>query len=305
MFLMHISIRASDTKRAPAVPAGRARRAGTLVWLARHDRVSAAAMGFLLALVLLSLVGPPVTRYAYDREDLDALFQPPSAGHWLGTDQFGRDLLTRVLYGARVSLSVGASAVIGESLLGITWGTVAGFYGGVVDHVLMRIVDLLIAFPTILLAILVTGIFGPSLVNIVIALVLTAWPAMARTIRSEVVSIREREYVEGARALGASVPRILLRHVVPNVVHLLIVRATLDASFLVLAEATLSFIGIGVQPPRPSWGQMIYESFQYLGSHPWLVVIPATALSLTVISFNLVGEALAALMDPRYRRGRM
>ena len=301
---MHISIRASDTEGAPAVPAGRPRRAGTLAWLARHDRLSAAAMGFLLALVLLSLVGPLVTRYAYDREDLDALFQPPSAVHWLGTDQFGRDLLTRVLYGARVSLSVGASAVIGESLLGITWGTVAGFYGGIVDHVLMRIVDLLIAFPTILLAILVTGIFGPSLVNIVIALVLTAWPAMARTIRSEVVSIREREYVEGARALGASVPRILLRHVVPNVVHLLIVRATLDASFLVLAEATLSFIGIGVQPPRPSWGQMIYESFQYLGSHPWLVVIPATGLSLTVISFNLVGEALAALLDPRYRRGR-
>jgi peptide/nickel transport system permease protein len=301
---MHISIRASDTEGAPAVAARRAGRAGTLARLVRHDRLSAAAMGFLLALVLVSLVGPLVTRYAYDREDLDALFQRPTAAHWLGTDQFGRDLLTRVLYGARVSLSVGASAVIGESLVGITWGTVAGFYGGVVDHALMRIVDLLIAFPTILLAILVTGIFGPSLVNIVIALVLTAWPAMARTIRSEVVSIREREYVEGARALGASVPRILLRHVVPNVVHLLIVRATLDASFLVLAEATLSFIGIGVQPPRPSWGQMIYESFQYLGSHPWLVVIPATALSLTVISFNLVGEALAAFLDPRYRRGR-
>ena len=301
---MHISIRASDTEGAPAVPARRAVRAGTVARLVRHDRLSAAAMGFLVALVLVSLVGPLITRYAYDREDLDALFQRPTAAHWLGTDQFGRDLLTRVLYGARVSLSVGASAVVGESLVGITWGTVAGFYGGVVDHALMRVVDLLIAFPTILLAILVTGIFGPSLVNIVIALVLTAWPAMARTIRSEVVSIREREYVEGARALGASVPRILLRHVVPNVVHLLIVRATLDASFLVLAEATLSFIGIGVQPPRPSWGQMIYESFQYLGSHPWLVVIPATALSLTVISFNLVGEALAAFLDPRYRRGR-
>ena len=301
---MHISIRASDTEGAPAVPARRAGRAGTLARLVRHDRLSAAAMGFLLALVFVSLVGPLVTRYAYDREDLDALFQRPTTAHWLGTDQFGRDLLTRVLYGARVSLSVGTSAVVGESLVGITWGTVAGFYGGVVDHALMRIVDLLIAFPTILLAILVTGIFGPSLVNIVIALVLTAWPAMARTIRSEVVSIREREYVEGARALGASVPRILLGHVVPNVVHLLIVRATLDASFLVLAEATLSFIGIGVQPPRPSWGQMIYESFQYLGSHPWLVVIPATALSLTVISFNLVGEALAAFLDPRYRRGR-
>ncbi len=296
---MHTSIRASDTESAQRTVARPA-----LLRLVRHDPLAAIAAAFLLVLVLVALVGPLVTRYTYDREDLDALFQGPQPAHWLGTDQFGRDQLTRIIYGARVSLSVGVSAVIGESLVGVTWGTVAGFYGGAVDHALMRVVDLLIGFPTILLAILVTGIFGPSLVNIVIALVLTAWPATARTIRSEVVSVREREYVEGARAIGASVPRILVRYVVPNVIHLLIVRATLDVSFLVLAEATLSFIGIGVQPPRPSWGQMIYTGFQYLNSHPSLVVIPATALSLTVISFNLVGEALSALLDPRYRRGR-
>jgi ABC-type dipeptide/oligopeptide/nickel transport system permease subunit len=268
------------------------------------DRPAAASAGFLVALVLLALGGPLVTRYAYDAQDLDALFRSPSAAHWFGTDQFGRDSFTRILYGARVSLSVGLAAVAGESLLGMTWGTVAGYYGGAVDHALMRVVDLLIGFPTILLAILVTGIFGPSLANIVVALVLTAWPGTARTIRSEVVAIREREYVDGARALGATTPRILLHHLGPNVVHLLIVRATLDVSTLVLAEATLSFIGIGVQPPHPSWGQMIYESFQYLDGHPLLLVFPAAALSLTVIAFNVVGEFLSRVLDPRYVAGR-
>ncbi len=300
---MPISILASDTDTTgssrAAPPGGWAR----VVRFARHDRVAAAGLVLLLVIVVLAVAGPMASRYAYDSEDLDSLFRGPSAAHWLGTDQFGRDTFTRVAYGARVSLAVGLSAVAGESLLGVAWGTVAGFYGGAVDQALMRVVDLLIGFPTILLAVLVTGIFGPTLTNIVIALIMTAWPATARLIRSEVVSIREREYVDGARAVGASVPRILARHVVPNVVHLLIVRATLDVSFLILAEATLSFIGIGVQPPRPSWGQMIFEGFQYLRTHPALVIVPATALSLTVISFNLVGEALAALLDPRRRRG--
>jgi ABC-type dipeptide/oligopeptide/nickel transport system permease subunit len=268
------------------------------------DKLAVACAGFLFALVVLAVTGPFATRYAYDAQDLDALFRAPTAAHWFGTDQFGRDSFTRIIYGARVSLSVGFAAVAGESMLGMTWGTVAGYYGGAVDHALMRVVDLLIGFPTILLAILVTGIFGPSLTNIVVALVLTAWPGTARTIRSEVVAIREREYVDGARALGATTPRILVRHLAPNVAHLLIVRATLDVSALVLAEATLSFIGIGVQPPHPSWGQMIYESFQYLDGHPLLLVFPAAALSFTVIAFNVVGEFLSRTLDPRYVAGR-
>ncbi|HLW47736.1 MAG TPA: ABC transporter permease [bacterium] len=268
------------------------------------DRLAAASAGFLFALVVLAVAGPLATRYTYDAQDLDALFRGPTAAHWFGTDQFGRDSFSRIVHGARVSLSVGLAAVAGESLLGLTWGTVAGYYGGAVDHALMRVVDLLIGFPTILLAILVTGIFGPSLANIIAALVLTAWPGTARTIRSEVVAIREREYVDGARALGATTPRILVRHLVPNVAHLVIVRATLDASTLVLAEATLSFIGVGVQPPHPSWGQMIYESFQYLDGHPLLLVFPAAALSVTVIAFNIVGEFLSRVLDPRYVAGR-
>jgi ABC-type dipeptide/oligopeptide/nickel transport system permease subunit len=268
----------------------------------RRDRSAAAAAAFLLSLIILALGAPWVSGYTYDRQDLDHPFRGPEHGHWLGTDQYGRDLLTRVLYGARVSLTVGFSAVAAESILGVTWGTVAGFHGGRLDAMLMRIVDLLIGFPSLLLAVLVTGIFGPSLVNIVLALTMTAWPGMARTIRSEVVALRERDYIEAALALGAPPVRVLARHLVPNVVHLLAARATLDVSALILTEATLSFIGIGVQPPRPSWGLMISESFQFLQSHPYLVIVPATALSLTVVSFNLVGESLAERLDPRQQR---
>ena len=268
----------------------------------RRDWPAAVAAALLAALALAAVGAPCLTRYTYDRQDLDHTFQGPQAQHWLGTDLYGRDLLTRILYGARVSLAVGGSAVAVESIVGVTWGTVAGFAGGRLDGVLMRVVDLFIAFPSLLLAVLVTGIFGASLVNIVVALTMTAWPAMARTIRSEVVALRERDYVEAARALGATSLRILRRHLVPNVMHLLAARATLDVSALILIEATLSFIGIGVQPPQPSWGLMISDSFQYLQSHPYLVIVPATALSLTVVCFNVVGESLGEWLDPRLRQ---
>jgi ABC-type dipeptide/oligopeptide/nickel transport system permease subunit len=276
--------------------------ASGLLRSARRDWPAAAAATLLVCVVVLALGAPWVTGYTYDRQDLDHPFHGPERAHWLGTDQYGRDLLARLLHGARVSLAVGCSAVAAESVLGVTWGTVAGFYGGRLDAGLMRIVDLLIAFPSLLLAVLVTGIFGSSLLNIVLALTMTAWPGMARTIRSEVVALRERDYIEAARAVGARAGRVLARHLVPNTVHLLAARATLDVSALVLTEATLSFIGIGVQPPRPSWGLMISESFQYLQSHPYLVIVPATVLSLTVVAFNVIGESLAERLDPRQRR---
>ncbi|HKV43389.1 MAG TPA: ABC transporter permease [bacterium] len=286
----------------PVLPPRAPRRSGILRALGR-DWPAGCAAAFLLLLVLATVGGARLTGYAYDHQDLDHTFSGPGAGRWvLGTDQYGRDLLTRILYGGRVSLAVGCAAVAAESVLGVTWGTVAGFYGGRLDAAMMRIVDLLIAFPSLLLAVLVTGIFGPSLVNIVLALTMTAWPGMARTIRSEVVALRERDYIEAARALGAPPARMLVRHLVPNVVHLLAARATLDVSAIVLTEATLSFIGIGVQPPRPSWGLMISESFQSLQSHPYLVVAPAAVLSVTVLSFNLLGEAIAEWADPKLRR---
>jgi len=297
------SIPASATELAARTTARAAARPPALLRWVRRDWPAAAAAGFLAILIVLALGAPWIAPYGYDRQDLDHALQGPGPQHWLGTDQYGRDLLSRLLHGARISLTVGFSAVAAESVLGVAWGTVAGYYGGAVDAALMRVVDLLIAFPSLLLAVLITGIFGPSVVNIVLALTLTAWPAMARTIRSEVVALRERDYVEAARAIGARPGRLLLRHVVPNAVHLLTARATLDVSALVLTEATLSFIGIGVQPPRPSWGLMINEAFQFLQSHPYLVIVPATALSLTVTAFNVLGESLAERLDPR-QRGR-
>jgi ABC-type dipeptide/oligopeptide/nickel transport system permease subunit len=257
---------------------------------------------FLLLVGLLAIFAPIVSQYDYDAQDLDHLFAGPERSHWLGTDQYGRDLLTRVFHGARVSLTVGLAAVLAESLLGVAWGTLAGFAGGRLDSVLMGTVDVLLAFPTLLLAVLITGIFGTTLVNIVVALMMTAWPGMARTVRSEVLVLRNREHVEAARSLGAAPLRILVRHLVPNTLHLVTARATLDVSAIILVEATLSFIGIGVQPPRPSWGLMISESFQFLRSHPFLMVVPATVLSLTVIAFNLVGQALTERLDPVLRR---
>jgi ABC-type dipeptide/oligopeptide/nickel transport system permease subunit len=293
------SIPVSATEPAAGARGRAAIRPPAFLRWVRRDWAAAAAAGFLTILIALALGAPWIAPYGYDRQDLDHALQGPGPQHWLGTDQYGRDLLSRLLHGARISLTVGFAAVAAESVLGVAWGTVAGFYGGAADAALMRIVDLLIAFPSLLLAVLVTGIFGPSLVNIVLALTMTAWPAMARTIRSEVVALREREYIEAARAIGARPARLLLRHLVPNAVHLLAARATLDVSALVLTEATLSFIGIGVQPPRPSWGLMINEAFQFLQSHPYLVIVPATALSLTVIAFNVLGESLAERLAPR------
>jgi peptide/nickel transport system permease protein len=285
----------STSPASPSAPHGAVGR-----WL-RRDPIAAAAAGFLVTLLALAVLSATLTGYAYDQQDLNHPFLGPSVAHLLGTDQYGRDLLTRLLYGARVSLAVGLTAVAIESFAGLACGIAAGFYGGRVDAILMRIVDVLIAFPTLLLAILITGIFGPTLVNLVIALALTASPGTARTIRSGVVGLRERDFVEATRSLGASSVRILIRHVVPNVIDLLVVRATLDVSILILAEATLSFIGIGVQPPRPSWGLMISDSFQYLGSQPQLVILPSVALCLSVASLNLLGESLAQTLAPGQR----
>lgn len=270
--------------------------------LFRRDLLAALAAGWLVVVVVMAVAAPHLTPYAYDRQDLDATLRGPSGAHMFGTDNFGRDLLTRIAFGARISLAVAAIAVGAEVLVGALWGTVAGLAGGRVDAWMMRVVDLLIAFPSLLLAILITGVFGPSLVNIIVALVSTAWPGMARVVRSEVVALREREFVEAARAMGARSRRIVGRHLLPNVLHLVAARSTLDVSAIILVEASLSFVGVGVQPPRPSWGLMINEAFAYLRSQPYLLIIPALFLSLTVISLNVFGEALADALDPHRRR---
>ncbi len=285
---------------AAAPPAGSLGRLASR--FVRRDPFAAAAAGWLLGIVAMALAAGSLTPYAYDRQDLDAILRAPSVAHLLGTDNFGRDVLSRVAFGAQISLTVALIAVSAEIVVGTLWGTFAGLAGGRADAWMMRVVDLLIAFPALLLAILITGIFGPSLVNIIVALMMTAWPAMARVVRSEVVALREREFIEAARAVGSTEGRIVGRHLLPNVFHLVAARSTLDISAIILAEAALSFVGVGVQPPRPSWGLMINEAFPYLRSQPSLLAFPAVFLSLTVISLNVFGEAMADALDPHRRR---
>ncbi len=270
--------------------------------LCRRDPLAALGVLYLFSVVMMAISAPILTAYTYDKQDLGAILQGPSPVHLLGTDNFGRDLLTRIAFGARISLTVAGIAVTAEVVIGTLWGTIAGLFGGRIDAWMMRVVDLLIAFPSLLLAILITGIFGPSLVNVIIALVTTSWPGMARVVRSEVVALREREFVEAAYAAGASTRRIVWWHLFSNVRHLVAARSTLDVSAIILVEATLSFVGVGVQPPRPSWGLMINEAFPYLRSQPYLLMIPALVLSLTVISLNVVGEALSDALDPYRKR---
>ena len=239
--------------------------------------------------------------YRYDQQSLDHTFEGPTARHWLGTDQYGRDLLTRLAHGGRISLVVGVVTVLAEILLGGVLGGIAGYAGGVLDEWLMRLTDMMLAFPALLLALLLAAMLGPGALTVVVALTLAGWPAMARTVRGEILALKGREFVVAARAQGASAPRILLRHLALNTVHLIVVRATLDIGPIILTEATLSFLGLGVQRPTPSWGVLIADSFQYLQTAPALAIIPCVTLSAAILALNFVGEGLAEAMDPSVR----
>ena len=278
-------------------PVVRRRRAQWLRALQR-DRTTVLA-GLLVALIVAgSVIFPAVLPYRYDQQSLDHTLEGPSRQHWLGTDQYGRDLLTRLAQGGRISLVVGVVTVLAEVLLGGLLGGIAGYAGGTLDEWLMRLTDMMLAFPALLLALLLAAILGPGAITVIAALTLAGWPAMARTVRGEVLSLKEREFVVAARAQGASAARVLLRHLLRNTVHLIVVRATLDIGPIILTEATLSFLGLGVQRPMPSWGVLIADSFQYLQSAPALAIVPCIALSVTILALNFVGEGAAEAMDP-------
>jgi ABC-type dipeptide/oligopeptide/nickel transport system permease subunit len=278
-------------------PVVRRRRAQWLRALQR-DRTTVLAGLLVVLIVAGSLILPAVLPYRYDQQSLDHTLEGPSRQHWLGTDQYGRDLLTRLAQGGRISLVVGVVTVLAEVLLGGLLGGIAGYAGGTLDEWLMRLTDMMLAFPALLLALLLAAILGPGAITVIAALTLAGWPAMARTVRGEVLSLKEREFVVAARAQGASAARVLLRHLLRNTVHLIVVRATLDIGPIILTEATLSFLGLGVQRPMPSWGVLIADSFQYLQSAPALAIVPCIALSVTILALNFVGEGAAEAMDP-------
>jgi peptide/nickel transport system permease protein len=268
----------------------------------RIDRATIGAAMVVGLLIVASVVVPLLSPYSYGAQRLDEMFGGPGFRHWLGTDHLGRDILTRVAYGGGISFLVSGAAVLIQSVLGIAVGLIAGYFGGRTDATLMRVTDVLLAFPPLLLLLLVTGLFGPTLLNIVLALALSGWASMARQIRAEALTIRTRDFVAAAQALGATDGVIVRRHLLANIATVALVRASLDIGPVILSESTLSFLGIGIQPPTPSWGAMIAEGFAHLRAHPALTVIPSVALSLAVLSMTFVGDGLTEALDPRRRR---
>jgi len=259
-------------------------------------RVGAVIVG---TTVLAALLGPflaPSDPYA---QQLALRLSGPAAGHWFGLDELGRDIFSRLLVGARISLMVGLAVVSVSSTLGILIGSIAGYYGGRVDQLISRIMDVLLAFPGILLAIALVAVLGPSLTNVIIALSVIGWVGYARLVRAQVLRIRELEYVQAARALGAKTPRILLRHVIPATLPTVIVQGTLGMAGAIIAEASLSFLGLGVQPPTPSWGTMLDAGRSHLFDAPHLTLFPGLAIALLVLGFNFLGDGLRDRIDPR------
>ena len=266
----------------------------------RQHPLAVAGAVLLVVFALCAVLAPWLAPHNPAQLDLGARLLPPSAGHWFGTDELGRDVFSRTLYGARVSLTV-AVAVVGMSLaVGLVLGMAAGFYGGVIDTVVnVYLSNAFLALPGILLAVAVVAFLGPSLGNLIFALALAGWVNYARLVRAQVMSVKEREFVQAARSLGATDLRLMARHILPNIAQPLLVQAAVGMAAAVLAEATLSFLGLGVQPPTATWGAMLNDARSHLFESPYLVFFPAAAVALCVLAFNLIGDGLRDSLDPR------
>jgi peptide/nickel transport system permease protein len=260
------------------------------------------AFALIAVFAACALLAPLLAPYDPLVQDLGSRLQPPSAQHWLGTDSLGRDIASRILYGARISLIIGVVVVTVAGVVGTAIGLVAGYAGGLVDEALMRLTEVFLAFPALILAMAIAGALGPSLTNAIIAIAAVTWAVYARLVRGQILSLRRREFVEAARAIGASRTRIVVRHLLPNALAPLMVQASFDLGSSIIAAAGLSFIGFGAQPPTPEWGVMISEGRNYISTQPWLSLFPGLAILLAVGSFNLLGDGLRDAFDPRLRR---
>lgn len=268
---------------------------------ARKNPLTLAGLIMVGLLVVLAVLAPWIAPYPKDvlAAHPGERFQPPSLRHFFGTDELGRDVFSRVVFGARISLLVGALVVALALAIGMPLGLVAGTARGAVDEVLMRVTDMFLSFPPLLLAMAISAILGPSLRNSMIAIAIAWWPWYARLIRAEAISIRERDYVEAARAAGATWTRILLRHILPNSLAPVMVQASMDFGSVILTSASLSFLGLGAQPPTPEWGLMINVGRNFFLSHWWIVTFPGLAIFFAVLAFNLTGDGLREIFDPK------
>src|SRR5947209_9229694 len=274
----------------------------TLPRVARHNPLAAIGVVLVAVFVFAALFAPWIAPQDPAHLDLPNRLQVPSAAHWCGTDELGRDILSRLIWGARISLFVGSSVVVGSLLLGLIIGSLAGYYGGRIDRfVNVVLMNAFLSFPGILIAIAFVAFRGPGIFNLVLALSIGGWVGYARLIRAQVLAAREKEYVEAARALGATDLRIVVRHILPNIIQPMIVQAAIGMAGAVLAEATMSFLGLGVPPPTASWGSMLNDARSHLFDAPHMVFFPAMAVMLAVLSFNFIGDALRDYLDPRSR----
>ena len=266
-----------------------------------QNRVAVAAGTVLAVLAIAVLVGPSLSPWRYDQTDWNLMAAPPDfgSGHWFGTDALGRDLFVRVMHGGRVSLAVGIVATFVSLLIGVTWGAVAGYVGGRVDRVMMRIVDILYALPFMFLVILLMVLFGRSILLMFLAIGAINWLDMARIVRGQTLSLREREFVEAARAMGMPSGAIIRRHIVPNLLGVVAVTATLTVPQVILVESFLSFLGLGVQEPMTSWGALVNDGAHELEGAPWMLLIPGAFLAVTLFCLNFLGDGLRDALDPR------
>jgi len=267
----------------------------------RSNRLVLAAAVVLTLLAATAVIGPLFVPYDPLATDLDSLRQPPSSAHLLGTDSKGRDILSRIVHGARVSLTVGITASLFSLCIGTFAGLIAGYFGGRTDMVLSQVFDIFLAFPSLLLAIGISAVMPPGLASAMLAITIVSWAGFARLVRGLTLSLKEQTYVEASLAIGAGTGRILFRHILPNALPLLLVAGSLRVGGFILLEAALSFLGLGVQPPAPTWGSMISLNRMYINSAPWMVIFPGLAISITVISFNILGDFLRDKLDPRFQ----
>jgi ABC-type dipeptide/oligopeptide/nickel transport system permease subunit len=268
------------------------------------DPKAAVAVAILSVLVTLAVFAPIIAPYGFADQDSSVSFVQPSADHLLGTDRLGRDVLSRIIYGARISLRIGFISVGIAAVVGLPLGIAAGYFGGWIDEILMRVTDAMIAFPNLIFILGVVAVLGPGVNNVMIALGANAFPIYARLIRAQTLSLKERDYVTAAHALGSSDRRILLQHILPNAIQPIVVQGSLALGAAVLAESSLSFLGIGIEPPTPSWGVIIAQGFPVIRTNPWISIAPGLFIVAFVLAVNLLGDRLRDVLDPRLRGTR-
>lgn len=267
----------------------------------RKNKIAMIGLMIIIFFIVIALIAPLIAPFDYKDQQLMDRLKAPSSAHWFGTDDLGRDLFSRVLYGARISLWVGFFSVIGSIVAGTALGIIAGYFGKWADMVISRLFDILLAFPSILLAIAIVAILGPSLQNALYAIAIVNIPTYGRLVRAKVLSLKNEEYITSAKAIGMKNMRILLSHILPNSLTPIIVQGTLGIATAIIEAAALGFLGLGAQPPEPEWGKMLSDSRQFIQKAPWTVVFPGVSIMLTVLGFNLLGDGLRDVLDPRMK----